>query len=199
MKVLIILGHPDNTSFNHAIACTCKKEIENNGHSVFFHDLYNEKFNPLLQIDSLNQDIKPDENLKTHIEDLTNSDAIIVIHPNWWGQPPAIIKGWLDRVLVQGIAYDFIQNEKGEYIPIGLLKAKIALILNTSNTPDDLDNEILNDPLDSIWKERVFKFCGVNQIVRKNFSTVKNSNVNQRSQWLSEIEILMNTHFPKVI
>ena len=94
MNVLIILGHPDKKSFNHAVAHTCISQIESNGHSVFFHDLYAENFNPLLHRGDNSPNTKIDPQIKLHCNNLINSDAIIIIHPNWWGQPPAIIKGW---------------------------------------------------------------------------------------------------------
>ena len=59
------------------------------------------------------------------------ADGLIVVHPNWWSQPPAILKGWMDRVLRQGVAYEF--GEGGAVI--GLLEGKTALVLTTSNTP----------------------------------------------------------------
>ena len=46
-----------------------------------------------------------DELLAAHQREIREADGIIVIHPNWWGQPPAIMKGWVDRVLRVGVAY----------------------------------------------------------------------------------------------
>lgn len=192
MNIIILLGHPNKNSFNHAIAQICRNQLEKNGHTVFFHDLYEEKFNPLHTLNNSESTI--DIVVEKHISHLRISDGIIVIHPNWWGQPPAIVKGWLDRVLLPGIAYNFVQNKKMENIPIGFLKAKVALVFNTSNAP----NNIENDPLDSIWKNNVFKFCGVNQVERKNYCALKESNFKQRSLWLSEVSSIVNTHFPEI-
>ena len=193
MNVLIILGHPDKKSFNHAIAQTCISQIETNGHCTLFHDLYAENFKPLLHIANEKYEMQIDNQLKAHCDNLINSDGIIIIHPNWWGQPPAIIKGWLDRVLLPGIAYDFVENKKGENIPIGLLKAQRAIVFNSSNSP----YEKKSDPLKSIWKNSVFNFCGVNKIEHRNFCLVKNSDENQRNQWLNEVKEMINIHFPK--
>ena len=52
-------------------------------------------------------------------------------------QPPAILKGWIDRVMRPGVAYEFLEGDSGEGVPNGLLKAKTALVFNTSNTPED--------------------------------------------------------------
>jgi len=193
MNVLIILGHPDSSSFNHALANTCKKQLVLNGHTVLFHDLYKEKFDPVL--DSLSP--SNDKDIALHHSHLINSDGIIIIHPNWWGQPPAIVKGWLDRVFLPEIAYTFVKDADGKYISKGLLKAQTAIVINTSNTPGELEAELFKDPLETIWKNRVFKFCGVSNVERINFRVIKESDLNQRTIWLDEICRVINQYFPK--
>lgn len=190
MTILIILGNPNIKSFNHAIAVTCKNRLKANGHTVLFHDLYAEKFAPVQYMDDENT-ARCDE-IKLHCTHLTSCDAIIVIHPNWWGQPPAIVKGWMDRVLLPGIAYDFKLNTKGDHIPIGLLKATTGLILSTSNTPNNYENNVL----DTLWKDNVLTFCGIENVKRINFGMVKTSNNTQRSNWLLEVMQHINTLFP---
>ena len=62
------------------------------------------------------------------------AEGIIIIHPNWWGMPPAILKGWVDRVMRPGVAYEFLEGDSGEGVPRGLLRARRAIVFNTSNT-----------------------------------------------------------------
>jgi len=193
MNVLIILGHPNSSSFNHALAEACKTQISENGHTVVFHDLYKEQFNAVLG--SLNP--SKDNDIELHSSHLVNCDGIIIIHPNWWGQPPAIVKGWLDRVFLPEVAYTLEKDINDKYISKGLLKAQVAIVLNTSNTPDELEEELFKDPLETIWKNRVFRFCGVSNFKRINFRVMKDSDLNQRTIWLSEIRQLINKHFPK--
>ncbi|MBK8807856.1 MAG: NAD(P)H-dependent oxidoreductase [Bacteroidales bacterium] len=193
MNVLIILGHPHSNSFNHAIADVCKTQLSENGHTAMFHDLYKEQFDPILG----SSNPAEDNDIKQHSSDLVNSDGIIVIHPNWWGQPPAIVKGWLDRVLMPEVAYRIEKDAEGKYHSKGLLKAQSAIVINTSNTPDELEEELFKDPLETIWKNRVFKFCGVTNFKRINFRVIKDSNHNQRTIWLSEIREVIDKSFPK--
>ena len=193
MNILIILGHPNNGSFNHALAETCKTQLNENRHTVVFHDLYKEQFNAVLG--SLNS--PKDNDIALHITNLVNCDGIIIIHPNWWGQPPAIVKGWLDRIFLPEVAYTLEKDADGRYVSKGLLKAQVAIVLNTSNTPDELEVELFKDPLETIWKNRVFKFCGVSNFKRINFRVIKDSDFNQRTIWLSEIRQLIDQHFPK--
>lgn len=197
MNVLVILGHPDNKSFNHAIADTCNNRLVENGHSVVFHDLYQEGFNPIIDTIEIPKHGQIDDIIKNHCDDLINSDGIIIIHPNWWGQPPAIIKGWIDRIIRPGIAYEFEEGDNGEGTPIGLLKAKIGLVFNTSNTSEERENSIFKDPLDTIWKNCIFDFCGVKQFDRRMFRIIVNSDLDQRNIWLNEVKMMIDKYFPK--
>ncbi|MEN6422503.1 MAG: NAD(P)H-dependent oxidoreductase, partial [Smithella sp.] len=134
MKISLILAHPDSASFNHAIAQTAVEALKANGHKIFFHDLYQETFDPLLPAEEILKDASLTSDIKRHCEEIAEADGIIIVHPNWWGQPPAILKGWVDRVIRPGVAYEFLEGDSGEGVPRGLLKAQTALIYNTSNT-----------------------------------------------------------------
>lgn len=195
MNVLIVLGHPDENSFNHAIAETCKNRLIENGHSVVFHDLYKENFNPIINTSEIPKNGEIDNIIKMHCDDLVNSDGIIVIHPNWWGQPPAILKGWIDRVIRPGIAYEFEEGDEGEGTPIGLLKAKMAMVFNTSNTSEQRENKLFGDPLETIWRNCIFDFCGVKQFERKIFRIVVTSDLTKRQIWLNEVSRMMDKYF----
>jgi putative NADPH-quinone reductase len=197
MKILIILGHPDKQSFNHAIANECKQRLIENGHYVIFHDLHEENFDPIITSTEIPQKGKINDLVKEHCDDLTQSDGIIIVHPNWWGQPPAILKGWIDRIIRPGIAYKFVDGDNGEGVPIGLLKAKTGIVFNTSNTSANRENEIFKDPLEAIWKNCIFDFCGVKQFERKMFRIIVTSDLKQRLQWLNETRDLIDRYFPK--
>ncbi len=197
MKILIILGHPDKQSFNHAIANECKQRLIENGHSVIFHDLHEENFDPIITTTEVPKNGKINDLVKKHCDDLTKSDGIIIVHPNWWGQPPAILKGWIDRIIRPGIAYRFNDGDNGEGIPIGLLKAKTGIVFNTSNTSAKREDEIFNDPLEAIWKNCIFDFCGVKQFERKIYRIMVTSNLKQRLQWLKETRDLIDKYFPE--
>ena len=197
MKVLIILAHPDKQSFNHAIANECKQRLIENGHSVIFHDLHKEKFDPIITSTEIPKNGEISHFIEKHCDDLKQSDGIIIVHPNWWGQPPAILKGWIDRIIRPGIAYEFEDGDNGEGIPIGLLKAKAGIVFNTSNTSAKRENGIFGDPLDTIWKNCIFDFCGVKQFERKIYRIIVTSDLEQRLQWLKETRELIDKYFPK--
>jgi NAD(P)H dehydrogenase (quinone) len=134
--------------------------------------------------------------IETHCRDLSSSDGIIIIHPNWWGQPPAILKGWVDRVVRPGVAYKFLEGDTGEGIPVGLLKAKTAVVFNTANTPSEREQEAFGDPLQLLWKNCIFDLCGIPNFYRKMFTVIVTSTPGQRRLWLSEVQDIINRHFP---
>lgn len=186
MKTSIIIGHPNPKSFNHAIAQKAIETCQQLDHKVFYHDLYLENFNPVTtNEETVSVDNIPDD-IQQYCNEFELSDNIIIIHPNWWGQPPAIIKGWVDRIMRFGVAYRF-EGKKGEIgTPVGLLSDKSVIILNTSNTPEEIEINEYHDPLEHLWNKCIFEFCGVKQFYRRMFKMVAMSSVQQRADWLSE-------------
>lgn len=195
MRISIILAHPAKGSFNHAIAYAAAEELRANGHEVYLHDLYEERFDPILQCKEIASDGFISEQVEEHCQEICVADGIIIVHPNWWGQPPAILKGWVDRVLRPGVAYNFLEGDEGEGIPVGLLKVKAAIVFNTSNTPEDRENNIFGDPLELIWKKCIFKLCGVDVTYREMFRVVVSSTKEQRDIWLSKVKSVVSSYF----
>jgi putative NADPH-quinone reductase len=195
MRISIILGHPKSGSFNHAIAAAAREQLLANGHEVDFHDLYMEGFDPLLSPDELVSGGSVPEWLAKYCAEAAAADGFIIVHPNWWGQPPAILKGWVDRVLRAKIAYQFLEGDGGEGIPVGLLRAKVAIVLNTSNTPEGREQEAFGDPLEALWKRCIFPFCGVADVDRRMFRVVVTSTEVDRRRWLDEVRSLVERRF----
>ena len=196
MNILVILGHPNKSSFNHAIANTVIETLSNNGHEVFFHDLYEEKFDPILSGQEIPKGTSLERIIKEHCNEISNADGIVIVHPNWWGQPPAILKGWVDRVIRAGVAYEFKEGDNGEGIPIGLLKAETALVFNASNTPRERELQVFGDPLEILWKNCVFDFCGVKNFHRRMFGVIVTSKLEERLDWLKEVRETVDMYFP---
>jgi putative NADPH-quinone reductase len=196
MKVLVILGHPTAGSFNHAIAETVAAKLRENDHEVIYHDLHAEKFDPIILSEEIPKDASLDPLIKKHCKEIAEADGIIVIHPNWWGQPPAILKEYIDRVVRAGEAYEYIESDNGEGVPVGLLKANIALVFNTSNTPLEREMNVFGDPLETIWKNCIFGLCGVNKFYRKTYSIIVTSNQKERELWLEDVKETVDKYFP---
>jgi NAD(P)H dehydrogenase (quinone) len=190
MKISIILAHPNPGSFNHAIAQAAAAAVRGNGHEVRLRDLCAERFDPLMPAAEFARDAKLAPVIAQHGQEIVAADGIIIVHPNWWGMPPAILKGWIDRVLRPELAYRFVAGK-----PEGLLKARAALVFTTANTPDVAERELYGDPLDGLWKKCVFGLCGVKNVQRRSFSSVIVSTPEQRAAWLSEVQAMVVNSF----
>jgi NAD(P)H dehydrogenase (quinone) len=197
MQISLILAHPDPGSFNHAIAEMVMKTTKTNGHTIFFHDLYEEKFDSILPAEEIVADATLPDVIKQHCREIVAAEGIIIVHPNWWGQPPAILKGWVDRVIRPGVAYEFLEGDAGEGIPHGLLQAQTALVFNTSNTETGREKEVFGDPLETIWKNCIFDLCGVINFHRRMFNVVVTSTKAQRRNWLDSVRQDVDLFFPR--
>jgi len=196
MQISIILAHPEPGSFNHAIAQTAIEAVQANGHKVFFHDLYQEKFESVLPAVEIVKGALLPTAIEKHCAEIAAADGIVIIHPNWWGQPPAILKGWVDRVIRPGIAYEFLEGDSGEGVPVGLLKTQTALVFNTSNTETGREKNVFGDPLETIWKNCIFALCGVTNFHRRMFNVVVTSSEKRRKKWLESVRQDINRFFP---
>lgn len=188
MTASVVLAHPYHLSFNHAIFRTVNETLSNMGLTAYCHDLYKEGFNPLLSSNELGSDTSDDPLVKKYAEELVVSDYLFFIHPNWWGQPPAILKGYIDRVIRPPHAYDFPEDDSGGGLPIEKLRAKYGIVYNTSNTEAEREDTYFGDPLENIWKQCVFGFLGISNFHRRMFRIISESNAGQRTAWLETVK-----------
>lgn len=197
MTVSIILCHPSPGSFNHAVAERARKTLEGLGHEVAFHDLYAEGFEASLPGPEISRDAALPEFVARHCAEIAQAEGIVIVHPNWWGMPPAVLAGWVDRVMRPGVAYEFLEGDGGEGVPRGLLKAASAVVFNTSNTYPERETRVFGDPLERIWKDCVFGLCGVEDFHRRTFGVVVTSTPEERAAWLHETQVLIEEVFGK--
>lgn len=190
MSVLVILGHQRPGSFNHTIADVVVEELKSLGHEVVFHDLYAEKFDPILMQEEIKSEGDLPPVIQRHCDEAIAADGFVVIHPNWWGMPPAVLKGWIDRVFRQGTIYGF--SAAGV---TSKLAGKRALVLTTSNTPRDDELRLYGDPLENLWKNCIFGLLGVTDFARRNFESIIMSTPEQRAEWLDQTRQLVHERF----
>lgn len=186
-RLSLLLAHPDPGSLNHALARAVAAEARLSGWRVAFHDLYAEGFPPALPAGEIRRGAKLPPLVARHCREIAGADGIVIVHPNWWGKPPAILSGWIDRVLRPGVAYEFIEGDSGEGVPRGLLKARWALVVNTSNTDAKREKKTFHDPLEHIWRDCVFDLCGVKKVQRRVFRIVVTSTRARRERWIQSI------------
>ena len=95
------------------------------------------------------------------------------------------------------VAYQFKETDNGEGIPIGLLKAQKAIVLDTSNTKNEREQNTFGDPLENLWKTCIFDPCGIKNFYRKIFSVIITKSNWQREKWLKETREIIANQFKK--
>ncbi len=175
------------------MASAAQQVLDRRGYECAVHDLYAEQFDPVQPTGEGGNTTSTSILVEQHCSELARADLILVFHPNWWGQPPAILKGWIDRVFRLDTAYGYPAGVGFEGVPVGLLRARHAIVVNTSNTPAEREAIEFGDPLETLWKKCVFGLCGVGSVMRRMYAPVSGSTAQQRAAWLAEVAALVES------
>lgn len=134
MKHAVILAHPKSTSFCASIAKTCAATLRSLGHSVTVRDLYAEDFDPRLQAGEIpvHTGYAPLADVVRERKALASVDSFIFVYPFWFNAPPAILKGYVDRVFGMGFGY-----RPGSGGTQTLLDGKTLTTFSTSGAPEE--------------------------------------------------------------
>lgn len=185
MKVLIVFTHPNANSFNHALLENIQSGLEESGHEVVVKDLYKEKFNPILSASEL-ADLHKGEipsRIAKEQDQLLWADSLVFIYPLWWFDRPAILKGWFDVVLTNGLAFEY--SSEGVK---GLLTHKKAQVIITAGGSKKYFED--NDALQLIHRpvtDGTLSFCGIDDVSHQIHFDIANLTDEERK------EILNNT------
>jgi len=114
MQVVVVLAHPDPKSFNHAIAATATAALTDAGHEVTLLDLYADGFraamSPAERLAYHGDRPLLDPMAERHADIVKRAEALVFVYPTWWSTVPAILKGWLERVMVPGVGFVFDEH-----------------------------------------------------------------------------------------
>jgi NAD(P)H dehydrogenase (quinone) len=159
MKSLIILAHPYDKSFNHFIKDEVEKELKKTK-EVKVIDLVKDKFDAVLSQEDLRvymQGKTSDSRVLEYQNDLLECDDLILIFPIWWYEAPAILKGFWDKVLLPGFAFDEIDQEL-----VGKLgHIKRLTVLSTSEVLTDFMRNDVGNPIETSLMNMTLAICGI--------------------------------------
>ena len=112
MKVLVVSAHPSNESFVGTLRTAVLEELTHVNHEIRHHDLYAEEFNPVFSayerlnhVGNVELKLQNLPDLRVHVQDIQWAEALVLVYPTWWSGQPAIMKGWIDRVLMNEVAW----------------------------------------------------------------------------------------------
>lgn len=183
MRSLVLVGHPAPGSFAHALADAASGALAAFG-PVLRHDPVADGFDPAIPAAEARGQPTADPLTRRYIAELKAAELLVVVHPVWWGGPPAILKGWIDRVLALNQAYGFPDGVDVGGPPIPLLTTAAALVVNTTNTDPAADT--LADAIARIWADGILRYCGVRRVERQVYGVVVGSSAEQRAAWLAD-------------
>lgn len=148
---------------------------------VVLHDLYGDGFDPRMLATEVGTTEFADGLTRRYATEVLAATALVFVHPVWFFQVPAILKGWVDRVMRDGVVYELGPGGATR----GLLKARSALVINTANSPEQVEGA-LGEPLERFWRDVVLGPGGVENVARLRFAKVQGSSPEQRKLWLAE-------------
>ena len=181
-KVFLVYGHYNDKSFNAAIKEEFINTVKENGNEVDVVDLYKEKFNPVYAGE------KPDETVLDHQKRIEASDVIVLIAPIWNFRMPAILEGWIDKVLAPPWAFKFKKIFGNYGYPVGNLKGKKAIVFCTYGSPQfAIRTFFLNMPTKRL-RRGVFNICGINDVIYKRYFSVPFVDDKKRKKFLEDVK-----------
>jgi NAD(P)H dehydrogenase (quinone) len=170
MNVLVIYTHPIKESFNRKILAAVEQRLEESGHSVKIADLYAEKFPCAMTA----EDFAAFENLPMPPEILSEQervdwcDAMIFIFPIWWWSLPAMLKGWIDRVMSYGWAWvDPKDPDSGH-----LRHRKILVLATAGDSKESFAKRGYDTALHTQLNIGTWNYCGFKDITTRIFHDV---------------------------
>ncbi len=113
---LVVLANPSAGGFDHAIAAAYAQEVERLHQSVQVRDLYALGFDPVLRANErpTESDWSPSPDVAAELELIRQCDILVFVYPIWFGLPPAMLKGYVERVLGAGYSFRDLQAAAGQ-------------------------------------------------------------------------------------
>lgn len=185
-KIALIVGHPDKESYNFAIAEAYKNGAQKSGaevRSIIIRDL---DFNPNLEFGYRKRTTLEPDLIKSQ-ETLKWADHIVWIYPVWWGSVPAIMKGFIDRVLLPGFAF---KKREGSVWWDKYFKGKTSRLICTLDQPPWYYSLIYGAPSHKAMKKLTMNFIGVRSVKITTIGPIRLSKDKFRADWLNKIERL---------
>lgn len=181
-RVMVLLGHPGQQSFCAALAERYVTAAQQAGHEVRLCRLADLQFNPILhegyqQIQALEPDLQQAQ------ADIRWAEHLVWVFPIWWGGVPALLKGFLDRVLLPGFAFKY---RPGKAFPEKLLHGRTADLLVTLDTPSWYYRWVYRMPGLNQIRRTTLAFCGIKPLKTLTFGPLIDATPARRQRWLEQ-------------
>ena len=190
MKVAIVFNHPYQGSFCNAILNAVTTGLQRANHQIDLIHLDNDNFNPVMTAADLKafRDKQPvDPKVLEYSERIKSADHLIFIFPIWWELMPAMTKGFIDKVIFPGVAYDYTNKENTRMKPLWN-NLKGVTMITTMNTPNWLYSLLFGNAIKKAMLMGTFWKIGFKNRKWISFNKVKQVSKEKREKWLTKLE-----------
>ena len=179
MRCLLILAHPRRDSLCGALFDACAQGARQAGVECRELVLSEMRFDP--DVHAISPDQQPLEaDLVRAQADIRWAEHLVFVYPTWWGTFPALLKGFLDRVLTPGFAFRHVSHAHWDK----LLAGRTADLITTMDTPSLVYRFIYRAPGQQALARATLGYCGVRSARIESFGPVISADAGQREQWL---------------
>lgn len=189
MNALVIYSHPVEGSLCSAMRDAAVRGLQSAGHEVTVCDLAADGFDPVMSLQEwekyMHHEMPEDPVLRRYIDVVLQSDIMVFVYPTWWSGLPAQLKGWLERVLVSGVAFRFNSSDR---VRPGLNRLRRIHVISTFGSPK-LYVRLVNDNGRRILN-RALRLCGTHRVrtSHQGLYALDTSTNESRQKFLSDIE-----------
>ena len=194
-RVLIILAHPNPGSFNHAISKTVEERLVQEGHVVRVRDLYQLGFEPLLSLEEWkryeSQAGETPADVQAEQAEIQWANHLILIYPTWWWSPPAMMKGYLDRVFTPVFAFEAdVEGIRGK-----LKDKKVSIIQTTGAEETFIKENGMDDSVKKLMGIGIFGFCGMQVANHEFLMGISGKSYDELKVVLTEVDAMVSGWF----
>jgi len=182
-KIVVIVGHPNKDSFAGSVAESYKKGALKSKFKVDVIYLGELKFNLLLE-KGYKEVQKMEKDLIEATRKIVEADHLVFAYPIWWGGVPAILKAFIERVFLPGVAFKYRQ---GNPIPERLFRGKTARLLVNMDAPVFWHKAVIGAAGERMLKKAVLEYCGVKTLGVNYFGEIRKSSIEKRERWMKEV------------
>lgn len=193
MKTLIVFNHPYEGSYCRAILQAVETGLQTAGNPYKVINLDRDGFDPVMRAKDLKafamagkamenalDDVDP--LVMKYKDDLEWADWLVMIFPIWWMTSPAMTKGFIDKVIFPGVAYNMAKGRLVSRLPI-----RKVTVITTMNTPADIYRDMFDNSIEGSLVKGTFRQIGIEDIEWISLNGVKQAAPEQRAAWLDEI------------
>lgn len=185
-KILVVMAHPQSKSYCAALGQAYIEGARSAGAEVRQINLAELSFNPIA-VGNHDKPVELEADLRKAQEDIRWAEHLVFIYPILWGTLPALLKGFIERVLTPGFAVNF---HKDSPLWDKLLTGRSARLIVTLNTPPLLYRLLFRRAGHITMKRSILQFCGIAPVRITDVGPMKNASAPQREKWIRDVRAL---------